>query len=145
MLDELALNDFDGTKNTITYAIGGFMQIFNYSPIGDILNQGQSADTKNYIRGQHSELSEVALAYSIYKYAETKGILSLRITDFYSEDCQTGPAKEFAISKSTFTKLLRQLNSATNRVLIAELNMGLDSITLREDLSSMDILKQLVL
>ena len=145
MLDELALNEFDGTKNTITYAIGGFMQIFNYSPIGDILNQGQSVDTKNYIRGQHSELSEVALAYSIYKYAETKGILSLRISDFYSEECLTGPAKEFAISKSTFTKLLRQLNSATNRVLIAELNMGLDSITLREDLSSIDILKQLVL
>lgn len=145
MLDELALNEFDGTKNTITYAIGGFMQIFNYSPIGDILNQGQSTDSKNYIRGQHTELSEVALAYSIYKYAESKGIRSLTVSDFYADGCETGPAKEFAISKSTFTKLLRQLNSATNRVLIAELNMGLDSITLREDLNSMDILKQLVL
>ena len=58
---------------------------------------------------------------------------------------QTGPAKEFAISKATFAKLLRRLNSATNRVLIAELNMGLDSITLRDDLTSIDILKQLVL
>lgn len=145
LLDELALNEFDGTKSTITYAIGGFMQIFKYSPIGDFLSQGQSHDGKNYFRGRHEGLSEVALAYSIYKYATSKGIRSLRISDFYVEDCQTGPVKEFAISKLTFTKLLRQLNSASNRVLIAELNMGLDSITLREDLSSMDILKQLVL
>ena len=145
MLDELALNEFDGAKNTITYAIGGFMQVFKYSPIGDILNQGQTDDNKSYTRKQHSELSEVALAYSIYKYAETKGILSLSVSDFYGEECETGPAKEFGITKSIFTKLLRQLNSATNRVLIAELNMGLNSITLREDLKSMDILKQLVL
>ena len=44
-----------------------------------------------------------------------------------------------------YEKLLRQLNSASNRVLIAELNMGLDSITLREDLNPIDVLKQLVL
>ena len=31
-----------------------------------------------------------------------------------------------------------------NRTLIAELNMGLDNITLRDDLNSMDILKVLV-
>ena len=145
LLDELALNVFDGTKNTITYAIGGFMQIFKYSPIGDFLNQGQSNDSKNFFRGRHEQLSEVALAYSIYKYAEFKGIRSLSISDFYDKGCQTGPAKEFAISKATFAKLLRRLNSATNRVLIAELNMGLDSITLRDDLTSIDILKQLVL
>ena len=121
------------------------MQIFKYSPIGDFLCQGQSDDGKNYFRGRHEELSEVAFAYSIYKYAASKGIRSLRISDFYVEDCQTGPFKEFAISKLTFTKLLRQLNSASNRILIAELNSGLDSITLREDLNPMDILKQLVL
>lgn len=145
LLDELAINVFNGTKNTVTYAIGGFMQIFKYSPIGDFLCQGQSDDGKNYFRGRHEELSEVAFAYSIYKYAASKGIRSLRISDFYVEDCQTGPFKEFAISKLTFTKLLRQLNSASNRILIAELNSGLDSITLREDLNPMNILKQLVL
>jgi hypothetical protein len=67
------------------------------------------------------------------------------VSDFYRGDCQTGPVCEFGIWKSVFEKLLRQLNSASNRVLIAELNMGLDSITLREDLNPIDVLKQLVL
>ena len=144
MLDEIALNEFDGTKNTITYAIGGFMQVFNYSPIGDILQQGISIDGKNYSRSQHTEMSEIALAYSIYKYAENRGVRSLRISDFYQDSCTIGPFREFGINKSIFEKLLRQLNSATNRVLIAELNMGLDSITLREDIDSLKILHQLV-
>ena len=145
LLDELALSEYDGTKNTITYAIGGFMQIFNYSPIGDILQQGFSEDSKSFIRMPHNELSEVALAYSLYKYASENKIRSLRVADFYREDCQTGPVCEFGIGKSAFEKLLRQLNSVSNRVLIAELNMGLDSITLREDLNPIDVLKQLVL
>ncbi len=144
MLDELALSDFEGSRNTITYAIGGFMQIFNYSPIGNVLNQGDSVDSKSYIRSGHSELSCTAFAYSLYKYAEAKNVRSLKVSDFYQDECEIGPAKEFAISKSIFEKLLRQLNSATNRVLIAELNMGLDSITLREDLTSMSVLEQLV-
>lgn len=145
MLDELALNEFDGTKNTITYAIGGFMQVFNYSPIGDYLNQGYTADGKNYVRNSHENLTDIGLAYSLYRYAEYKNTHSLRVSDFYQESCRTGPAKEFAITKSTFERLLRQLNSASNRVLIAELNMGLDSITLREDLNSLEVLRQLVL
>lgn len=144
MLDELALNEFDGSKNTITYAIGGFMQIFNYSPIGEILRQGCRVDGKSLIRSVHSDLSEIAFAYSLYKYADTKNIRSLRVSDFYKDECEAGPAKEFGIPKSIFEKLLRQLNSASNRVLVAELNMGLDSITLREDLNSMEVLKQLV-
>lgn len=141
LLDELALNEFNGSKTTITYAIGGFMQIFKYSPIGDFLKQGLSHNGKQFVRGRHEALSEMALAYSIYKYANSKGIRSLRLSDFYAEECQTGPAKEFALSKPTFTRLLRQLNSAPNRLLIAELNMGLDSITLRDDLNPIDILK----
>ena len=145
MLSELALNDFDGARSSITYAIGGFMQIFNYSPIGNILMQGVTVDDKNYVRSPHNDLSEIALAYSIYKYADTNGVKTLRVSDFYQDTCTIGPAREFAITKVTFEKLLRQLNSATNRVLIAELNMGLDSITLRDDLTAMDVLKLLVL
>lgn len=144
-LDQLALESFDGTKNTITYAIGGFMQIFKYSPIGEILRQGVSVTDKTYVRQGHNDISDAAFAYSIYKYADTKNVKSLRIADFYQEGCETGPAKEFGIAKSTFEKVLRRLNSASNRVLIAELNMGLDSITLRDDLNAMSVLNQLVL
>ena len=145
LLDELALSAFEGTRDTIRYSIGGFMQIFNYSPIGDILQQGYSDDGKEFTRLPHNELSETALAYSIYKYAEEKHIKYLSVSDFYQENYRTGPYREFGISKTVFEKLLRQLNSASNRVLIAELNMGLDSITLREDLTPMAVLNQLVI
>ena len=86
-------------------------------------------------------MTPAGLAYSLYKYAENKGVHSLRISDFYKEDSTTGPNKVLGISKTTFVKTLRTLNAAQNRLLTAELNMGLDSITLREDITSMDILK----
>ncbi len=145
MLDELALNEFEGARTSITYAIGGFMQLFNYSPIGEILRQGNSSDGKIYLRSAFTDLSETAIAYSLYKYAEERGTRYLRIADFYQDTCQSGPAKEFGIEKSTFEKLLRQLNSASNRLLVAELNMGQDSITLRDDLSSIAVLNMMVL
>ena len=44
----------------------------------------------------------------------------------------------------TFEKVLRTLNSTSNRVLVAELNMGLDNITLREDLTSISVIEALV-
>jgi phosphoadenosine phosphosulfate reductase len=39
---------------------------------------------------------------------------------------------------------LKALNSENNRVLIAELAMGLDSITIREDLNSISCLENLL-
>ena len=49
--------------------------------------------------------------------------------------------RQFGISKSTFERILLSLQEESNHVLSAELNMGLDNIILREDLSSLDILK----
>ena len=77
-----ALSDFDGANNTMTSAFGGFIQIFNYSPIGDILQQGFSEDSKSFVRMPHNELSDVAFAYSHDKYASEKNIRSLRVSDF---------------------------------------------------------------
>ena len=91
-----------------------------------------------------SDLSAEAIAYSIYKYALKKNIFSLRIADFYNPDVNGGIAKEFAVPKSVLERGLRSLNSCNNRVVVAELNMGLDSITLREDLTPLSCLKMLI-
>jgi hypothetical protein len=63
------------------------------------------------------------------------------VSDLYEEDCKHGVYREFGISKSEFESQLRSLNSDANRVLVAELNMGLDSITLRDDLNALEALK----
>ena len=61
----------------------------------------------------------------------------------YSDNNDNTPVKLFGICKESFNKAIQTLNSANNRVLIGELNMGLDHITLREDLDSSVILRNI--
>ena len=95
----------------------------------------------HFCKVPYEDLSREAIAYSLYKYAESVGTKSLRVSDLYEEDCKHGVYREFGISKSEFESQLRSLNSDANRVLVAEINMGLDSITLRDDLNALEALK----
>ena len=54
-----------------------------------------------------------------------------------------GMYREFGINQSELLKKLRSLSAHSDRVLVAELNMGLDHITLREDLDEVSVLKHL--
>ena len=131
-------------EKTIHNAVYQLQRTLKESPIGSSLCQMETLDKNTFVRERHENLSSEALAYSIYKYAERKNILSLRVSDFYSTEATGGPAKEFAISRSAFEQNLRALNSNNDRVLVAELNMGLDSITLREDLTALSCIKVLI-
>ncbi|MBO4331560.1 MAG: phosphoadenosine phosphosulfate reductase family protein [Paludibacteraceae bacterium] len=144
-LTELAYDYFSlhFSRSTIEYAFQALMQNFAYSPFGSTLLQGEAYEKKMVVRREFSDLSEIALAYSLYKYAEKNNATSLRVKDFYEDDCENGVAKEFCLSKDTFEKGLRTLNSQKDRVLVAELNMGLNHITLQEGLSSIDVLNKL--
>ena len=88
-------------------------------------------------------VERAAIAYSLYKYSEVKNIRSLNISDLYSNDNNIGVYKEFGISKEEMKTQLRSLNSDSERVLIAELNMGLENITLRENLNAFECLRLL--
>lgn len=144
-LSELAYEYFSSSfsKNTIDYAFQALMQVFNYSPCGDILMQGATFDKNRRVRNEYSDISEIAIAYSIYKYSEENNATSLRVKDFYDEDCVNGVAKEFCLSKEVFERSLRTLNSSKDRVLVAELNMGLNHITLQKDVKPLDVVKKL--
>lgn len=146
LLDELASDKFLGqfTAKTVSYAITGFLQLFKYSPMGDILMQGEAIDKTNYKRGSYTDITEAGFAYSLFKFGEKLGVSSLRVHDFYESTCENGPAKEYCISKELFNKLLRTINSDNSRILIAELNMGLDNITLKEGVSPLDAVKALI-
>lgn len=133
----------DGSKKTVEGAVAALIQTFNYSPIGEILNYAMFKDNRTMIRGAYEDITDKGLAYSIYKYAEMLGIRSLRVSDFFEPECENGPFKVLGISKSTFEKGLRSLNSSSVRILNADLNMGLDNITLRDDISSVSILETL--
>lgn len=143
-LSELAYDYFSTafSKSTIDYAFQALMQIFTYSPFGEVLRQGEPAE-KSLIRSEYSDISEIALAYSIYKFGEANDSTSLRVKDFYEDEYENGPAKEFCLSRETLEKGLRTLNSSKDRVLIAELNSGLNHITLTSGISALDVVKKM--
>lgn len=135
---------FSSKGKTVANAVAALIQTFEYSPIGDTLNlRIQSEDKTNY-RGSYDSVTNIGTAYCLYKYADQKGVRSLRVSDFYSAESTGGPYKTLGISKEVFIKTLKSLNSAANRVLIAELSMGLDSITLRDDLDAISCLESLI-
>lgn len=82
----------------------------------------------------------------MYKYGERHYLKSFRIDDIddlYNSNDETGIFIEFGLDKNILDKALRTLDSSTPRVLVAELNMGLDNITLLDDLNSTQIISSL--
>ena len=145
LLKEMFQQEFPNiySDRTIKNAIDALIRTLKESPIGNQFNLYVSQDKNSAIRTSHEDLSEEAIAYSIYKYAETHNTNLLRVSDFYQSDIESGVYAEFGIEKNGLEKALRTLNSSTNRVLVAELNMGLDHITLREDLTPVIVLEEL--
>ena len=130
----------DGTRKTVEGAVSALVQTFNYSPIGSILNYAADCGNKTMVRESYEDITEKGLAYSIYKYAEMNGVRSLRVADFYDSESTNNPCKVLGITKSVFEKTLRSISSSSIQVLTADLNMGLDNITLRDDITSISIL-----
>lgn len=135
---------YSSKGRTVPNAVSALIQTFENSPIGDALNLSMPTEGKSYVRGAYDNITKEGLAYNLYKYAEQKKVYSLKVSDFYNSDCTSGPYRVLGINKTTFYSALKSLNSADNRVLIAELAMGLDSITLREDLNPITCLEALI-
>lgn len=140
------INDqgYSSRGKTIPNAVSALMETFRFSPIGDTLNLGCQGDDKQYCRSFYENLTKEGLAYCLYKYVEKRGVLSLKVSDFYSDDCVSGPYRVLGIPKQVFLDRLRALNSTNNRVLVADLVFGMDSITLREDLNPISCLEALI-
>lgn len=138
--DKISTSESVSSLTTLNNAIGALMDMFKNSPIGDDLVQGEEFEKKR-IRRSYDDLSLEALAYSLYLYAEKNGSKEFRVSDLYNTDGYKSAPLEFGISKNSLLKKLRALSSDADRVLLAELNMGLDHITLKEDLDSISVLK----
>lgn len=143
-LEELVTNDYVGSRmKTIHNVVYAFTRTLKESPLGEF-GLYCSINKNEFQKRPFESIEREALAYSLYRYSETKRNRSLKISDLYSIDNHIGAYREFGITKSEMGNKLRSLNSDSNRVLIAELNMGFESITLREDLTALDCLKMLI-
>ena len=144
--EEIANQGFTGSLSTVENAASAFIDMAKKSPIGDEMCQGRIAGKEGFLRESYDDLSIEAVAYSIYRYSRSKEINMLRVSDLYSPETEHGVYKEFRITKSELLKKLRTLSTDVNRVLIAELNMGLDHIqTMRDDLTPEEVLTLLAL
>lgn len=125
-------------------AFGALQNTFVTSPLGSDLSVGVVSKVNNkpqFIRIAHNDLSLVATAYSLYRYAEKTGRYSLTVSEFYNPEQKEGIVRQFGIERDALEQNLRSLEQDNNHVLRSELKMGLDNIILREDLKSEDILK----
>ncbi|MDY4521081.1 MAG: phosphoadenosine phosphosulfate reductase family protein [Bacteroidales bacterium] len=134
--------DSPTTVKNVVYAM---CRTFNESPIGNQLGQYEKIDKASFTRKGSSDVKAETIAYSLYKYAQAKRTNIIRVSDLYRESEEYGIYREFCIPKTEFEKKLRYLSSCQDRVIIAELNMGLEHITLRDDLNIVDVLQKLAL
>lgn len=125
-------------------ALGALQNAFVSSPLGDKIFVGVISKDNNkpvFTRIPHNNLSLVAAAYSLYRYAERNKRFSLTVSEFYDENQKEGIYRQFGIERDVFERILLSIQEESNHVLRAELNMGLDNIILRDDLTSVDILR----
>lgn len=141
-LREMVKNVYQDTSDTsiknIVYAL---LRTLRESPIGTELCQYEVQDKQTFIRRPFSDISIEAVAYSLYRYGESHSTRELRVSNIMS-DVENGPKVEFGMDKSNLIKHLRSLN--IDGVLTAELNMGLDNITLSSEMTSCDVIKKMM-
>lgn len=140
--DRIITTESVSSLTTLNNAVGALMDMFKNSPIGEDFAQGEEFEKKR-IRRSYDDLSLEALAYSLYLYAEKTNTTEFRVSDLYGTEGYKSAALEFGISKNALLKKLRSLSTDTNRVLLAELNMGLDHVTLRKELTPISVLEML--
>jgi 3''-phosphoadenosine 5''-phosphosulfate sulfotransferase (PAPS reductase)/FAD synthetase and related enzymes len=145
LLMESSLTMYSGSvrKN----ALGALQNTFVSSPLGNKLSIGVITKENNkpvFRRKPHNDISLVAVAYSLFRYAERHIRYSLTVSEFYDDNQIEGIYRQFGISKDTLERLLLSIQEESNHVLRVELNMGLDNIILRDDLKSIDILNMML-
>lgn len=139
-LQELVHSDYpDDKSTTIRNIVYALVRTFKESPIG-AMGLLTPEDKTHFIKVPYEDLSMEAIAYSLYKYGESKGIKSFRVSDLYAQTNTAGVYREFGTDKTYFEKQLRSLDSRSNRIITANLNMGLDHIALRDDITSVQAL-----
>jgi len=132
---------------TLKVALTALINTFKESPLDKEMKIAEllkSAGKTDIIRQPYNDISPVAVAYSLYRYAEKKKRYALTVSELYDTKQTEGIYRQFGVSRERFETILRTLKEDKNHILSVDLNMGLDNINLYENLTSMDMLKILL-
>lgn len=148
---EVTIRDQQPTyrEKTIHNGVYQLMRTLRESPIGSKFSQGSVVSHKGsnytFARRPASTLTLPGMVYSLYRSMRERGVKLATVSDFYPSASGArpahGPWAEFGLERSELEKALRWLTLQDNRVLVAELNMGLEHITLRDDLTPLEALR----
>lgn len=141
----------DIAEATLGNPLGALCNMFGIGEdtiIGDTLRQGvikaKGRSVETVMRMPHNEVSYKTVAYSLFRYAESNNRRSLTISEFYAEGQEEGVYRQFGVDRPVLERILRTLQEERNHILNVQLNLGLDNINLREDISSTDIIKMML-
>ncbi len=141
---KLVEDDSNAKEKTAKNAISSLFNLFDCSPIGYELKIGviEKIGRERYVRKIGTDnIHSLAVAYSLYKSAEHIGRRDFTISELYSKKFKGGPYKLFGISRDRLERILRGLQEDKEQILKVDLVADLDNIRLRDDLSSLDIVK----
>lgn len=138
-LTELMLSTgVPAAKTTIDAASGALLQLFRNSPIGEEYCFAVPIANNKYLREENEYMTDFGVLYYLYKHSELANSSTLRVSDCFIENSELNAQKVLGLNRSEFEKVLRVLNSSSKRLVIADLNSGLENITLQ---SGIDALK----
>lgn len=145
----------DISEATLGNPAGALLNMFDNSPFGCAI---EDVDFSNYSLKMgvisHSKrerltrkvgtdnISDIAIAYLLYKIAETEHRYAFTVSELYSTPELNGPNIVFNLPLERFHTALRSLTE--KGMLTAELQGGLDNIKLNEDIKSEEVLKNMV-
>lgn len=122
-------------ESTVNGAIRALTNMVEHTPIvGRVVKRAIVKFADN--------VSKKVVAYSLYKAAEYYGRRDFTVTELYSKDFVGGPYKLFGITRDKLERALRGLQEEEQLVKV-DLVADLDNISLREDITSLDIVKLL--
>lgn len=143
----LILNqDSSCNERTISSGIDALANMLETTPLGRELNLGviEKRGGIRYIKKIGADnIHPAAIAYSLYRYAQSKNRRDFTVSEFYKEDQKEGPYRLFGISREKFENILRYLQEDKNGIIKVELGKGLDNIRLRNDLNYIEVLELL--
>ena len=144
LVTKLLKDDSTAKEKTAKNAISSLLNLFDCSPIGYEFQIGiiEKRGRERYVKKIGTDdIHPLAVAYSLYKAAEHIGRRDFTVSELYTKEFKGGPYKLFGISKDKLERILRGLQEDKEQILRVDLVADLDNIYLRDDLSSLDIVK----
>ena len=143
--ENIGLDFPDLSKGTLSNPIDAMVNMFDRSPLGNILKMGilekKGRIVKTIKKYGINTTNPMIIAYSLYKVMEDSGRKDFTVSELYDKKFTGGPYKLFGISKNELERVLRGLQEDEEQFLRVDLAADLDNIHLRDNISTLDIIK----